>query len=114
MAEDIGRYGGGESGGDFYWIREVSHLAGNFNAILVYIDGLGKVQRVAVAKPGMFTPDEIEALPNLGEAIAFHLSPSFDRAEKNRKAWLRNRPEPEQRPKAPAVDAATRRFFEGG
>lgn len=116
---DIKRYGEGELDGDYYWVRE---FTGSFDGTRngtecvasIYIDGLGKTSRVAVAKPGTWTPEEIAELPTRGEAIAFHLARAFDRAEANRKAWLRQREkEPQPKPTAPPMDRATERFLMG-
>jgi hypothetical protein len=112
---DFGRYEQDEPGGDFYWAREVSSMSADSYAVSLHIDRLGKVEKVAIARPGMFSPEEIAALPTQGEAIAFHLRPGLDRAEANRKAWLRAREkEPKPEPQPPPMDPATRRFLGGG
>jgi hypothetical protein len=83
-------------------------------AVNLYIDSLGKVSKVAMARPGMFTDEQIAALPTQGEAIAFHLRPGLARADSNLKAWLKSRPEPdESEPKPEPMDPATRRFLGG-
>lgn len=111
---DIGRYGDGGLDGDYYWIREGAQFGAD-QAVQVYIDRLGKASRVAVAKPGAWTEEQIAEMPTRGEAVALHLSRAFERAEANRKTWLRQRErEPKPEPKPPPPDRATERFMSDG
>jgi hypothetical protein len=111
VATDIKRYGDGELDGDYYWVKEPTGWGG-FRVASLYIDGLGKTSRVAVAAQGTWSPEDVDELPTKQEAIALHLSRAFDRAEANRKAWLRHREkQPKPKPKPPPMDRATRRFL---
>jgi hypothetical protein len=112
---DIKRYGdeGHLVPGDYYLIRESrGSLGTGERAVHIFIDGLGKTEQVAVARPDTFTPEEIAQLPTRHEAVAFHLVRAFDRGEANRKAWLREvEKEPKPEPKPPPPDKPTQRFF---
>jgi hypothetical protein len=114
---DIKRYGdeGHLVPGDYYLTREPMGPigSGTERAVTLYIDGLGKTQRVAIARPGAWTPEEIAKLPTKQEAIAIHLAPGLERAEANRKAWDRQREkEPKPPPKPPPLDPPTRKFLD--
>src|SRR4051794_29471998 len=112
---DIQRYGEGDLAGDYYYVNEVPSSIGKYaaqQAAVYFIDDLGGSHKVGVGGQG-WTPEEIAELPSLSEAITQHLGPAFEKAERNRKAWLKQqegKPKPE--PSPPPLSPATQRFFE--
>ena len=62
----------------------------------------------------MFTQEQVAKLPDRGDAVAFHLRPAYERAERNRQAWLKGREnEPDPSPDA-GEDRATQEFVTDG
>ncbi len=117
MASDIQRYGTGELAGDYYFVNEYPSAVGKYaeqQAAVYFIDDLGGAHKVGTGTGG-WTPEEIAELPSRQEAISQHLVPAFEKAERNRKAWLKaqeGKPKPEPAP--PPVSPATARFFDDG
>ena len=110
---DIKRYGTGDLQGGYYYVRESTGMGGAEYATTYFIDGLGQTKKVATGRQG-WTREEIAQLPTLAEAITQHLSPAFDEAEQNRKAWIERRKQEghdDQPAPAPHVDPATERLY---